>query len=221
MFWHDVQTFLLLRSVIFGVACFYIRRLVTCCGAGKHRKDLTGMQRDAVWLNSLSGVCFRFSEDELRRFHMAANGDLSILVSSVKKTIRWRETFHILTLQELEKWSHLVFWHGFDTTLRPCLVIRLGLACSSIAPRDRPCFGQAVGNFSTCFIWLSICSIVIFLVIVHHQLELGKMGMDFLLTLCDRPYFSIMRSIGPLLLDLTENIVSLSAIICLDVLIIY
>ncbi|XP_037436863.1 SEC14-like protein 1 [Triticum dicoccoides] len=86
----------------------------------------------------------RFSEDELRRFHMAANGDLSILVSSVKKTIRWRETFHILTLQELEKWSHLVFWHGFDTTLRPCLVIRLGVACSSIAPRDRPCFGQAV-----------------------------------------------------------------------------
>ncbi|KAK1642885.1 hypothetical protein QYE76_060690 [Lolium multiflorum] len=86
----------------------------------------------------------RFSEDELRRFHMAANGDFSRLLSSVKKTIRWRETFHILTLQELEKWSHLVFWHGFDTTLRPCLVIRLGLACSSIAPRDRPRFGQAV-----------------------------------------------------------------------------
>ncbi|KAI4986084.1 hypothetical protein ZWY2020_018714 [Hordeum vulgare] len=86
----------------------------------------------------------RFSEDELRRFHMAANGDFSSLVSSIKKTIHWRETFHILTLQELEKWSHLVFWHGFDTTLRPCLVIRLGLACSTIAPRDRPRFGQAV-----------------------------------------------------------------------------
>jgi len=86
----------------------------------------------------------RFSEDELRRFHIAANGDFSSLLSSVKKTIRWRETFHILTLQELEKWSHLVFWHGFDTMLRPCLVIRLGLACSSIALRDRPRFGQAV-----------------------------------------------------------------------------
>lgn len=86
----------------------------------------------------------RFSEDELRRFHIAANGDFSSLLSSVKKTIRWRETFHILTLQELENWSHLVFWHGFDTMLRPCLVIRLGLACSSIAPRDRPRFGQAV-----------------------------------------------------------------------------
>jgi hypothetical protein len=86
----------------------------------------------------------RFTEDELRRFYVAANGDFSSLLSLVKKTIRWRETFHILTLQELDKWSHLVFWHGFDTMLRPCLVIRLGLACSSIPPRDRPRFGQAV-----------------------------------------------------------------------------
>ncbi|XP_062212856.1 uncharacterized protein LOC133913660 [Phragmites australis] len=86
----------------------------------------------------------RFTEDELHRFYIAANGDFPCLLSSVKKTIRWRETFHILTLQELDKWSHLVFWHGFDTMLRPCLVIRLGLACSSIPPRDRPCFGQAV-----------------------------------------------------------------------------
>jgi hypothetical protein len=117
----------------------------------------------------LYGVCFRFSEDELRRFHMAANGDFSSLLSSVKKTIRWRETFHILTLQELEKWSHLVFWHGFDTTLRPCLVIRLGLACSSIAPRDRPRFGQAVGNFLNLFC-LPIYSTSNFLIIVH-QLE--------------------------------------------------
>ncbi|CAN6291317.1 unnamed protein product [Urochloa humidicola] len=86
----------------------------------------------------------RFTDDELRRFYVAANGDFSSLLSSIKKTIRWRESFHILTLQELDKWSHLVFWHGFDTMLRPCLVIRLGLACSSIPPRDRPRFGQAV-----------------------------------------------------------------------------
>uniref|UniRef100_A0A0E0D8U7 CRAL-TRIO domain-containing protein n=1 Tax=Oryza meridionalis TaxID=40149 RepID=A0A0E0D8U7_9ORYZ len=86
----------------------------------------------------------RFNEDELRRFYIAANGDFSSLLSSVKKTIRWRETFHILTLHELEKWSHLVFWHGFDTMLRPCLIVRLGLACSSLAPSDRPRFGQAV-----------------------------------------------------------------------------
>ena len=108
---------------------------------------------------SLDGY-FRFTEDELRRFYVAANGDFSSLLSSVKKTIRWRETFHILTLQELDKWSHLVFWHGFDTVLRPCLVIRLGLACSSIPPRDRPRFGQAVGNFSTCFTFtfIYVCS---------------------------------------------------------------
>ncbi|WVZ61074.1 hypothetical protein U9M48_011001 [Paspalum notatum var. saurae] len=86
----------------------------------------------------------RLTEDELRRFYVASNGDFSSLLSSVKKTIRWRETFHILTLQELDKWSHLVFWHGFDTMLRPCLIIRLGLACSSIPPRERPRFGQAV-----------------------------------------------------------------------------
>jgi hypothetical protein len=104
---------------------------------------------------SLDG-CFRFTEDELRRFYVAANGDFSSLLTSVKKTIRWRETFHILTLQELDKWSHLVFWHGFDTMLRPCLVIRLGLACSSIPPRDRPRFGQAVGNFPNC----SVCKFI-------------------------------------------------------------
>ncbi|KAG8098785.1 hypothetical protein GUJ93_ZPchr0013g37961 [Zizania palustris] len=86
----------------------------------------------------------RFSKDELHRFYIAANGDFSCLLSSVKKTIHWRETFHILTLHELEKWSHLVFWHGFDTMLRPCLVVRLGLACSSLPPCDRPRFGQAV-----------------------------------------------------------------------------
>ncbi|XP_062214144.1 uncharacterized protein LOC133915133 [Phragmites australis] len=86
----------------------------------------------------------RFTEDELHRFYVAANGDFSCLLSSVKKTIRWRETFHILTLQELDLWSHLVFWHGFDTMLRPCLVIHLGLACSSIPPCDIPRFGQAL-----------------------------------------------------------------------------
>lgn len=87
----------------------------------------------------------RINEDELRRFYGAANGDLSCLLSSLKKTIHWRDTFHILTLQELETWSHLVFWHGFDVLLRPCLVIRLGLACSNLVPHDRPRFAQAIG----------------------------------------------------------------------------
>ncbi|CAL9103819.1 unnamed protein product [Musa acuminata var. zebrina] len=86
----------------------------------------------------------RINEDELQRFYDAANGDLSCLLSSLKKTIRWRETYSILSLQELEKWSHLVFWHGFDVMLRPCLVIRLGLACSRLVPHERPRFTQAV-----------------------------------------------------------------------------
>ncbi|KAL0912024.1 hypothetical protein M5K25_017965 [Dendrobium thyrsiflorum] len=86
----------------------------------------------------------RFKEDELHRFYTAANGDLACLVSSLKKTIRWRESYNILSSQELEVWSHLVFWHGFDVMMRPCLVIRLGLACSTLAPHDRPRFAQAV-----------------------------------------------------------------------------
>ncbi|URE03040.1 CRAL/TRIO domain [Musa troglodytarum] len=86
----------------------------------------------------------RINEDELQRFYDAANGDLSCLLPSLKKTIRWRETYSILSLQDLEKWSHLVFWHGFDVMLRPCLVIRLGLACSRLVPHERPRFAQAV-----------------------------------------------------------------------------
>ncbi|PKA63251.1 hypothetical protein AXF42_Ash017719 [Apostasia shenzhenica] len=86
----------------------------------------------------------RFNENELHRFYTAANGDLACLTSSLKKTIRWRESYNILSSEELEVWSHLVFWHGFDVILRPSLVIRLGLACSSLAPHDRPRFAQAV-----------------------------------------------------------------------------
>lgn len=86
----------------------------------------------------------RFDKGELERFYSAANGDLSVLLSSLKKTIRWRETYHILSLEELERWSHLVFWHGCDVMLRPCLVIRFGFACSHLAPKDRPRFAQAI-----------------------------------------------------------------------------
>lgn len=86
----------------------------------------------------------RIDEDELHRFYTAANGDISCLLLSLKRTIRWRETYNILSSQELEMWSQLVFWHGFDVMLRPCLVIRLGLACSSLMSQDRPRFVQAV-----------------------------------------------------------------------------
>ncbi|XP_077216549.1 uncharacterized protein LOC143851107 [Tasmannia lanceolata] len=86
----------------------------------------------------------RISEDDLHRFYTAANGDFSCFFSSIKRTIRWRETYTILSVQELEMWSHLVFWHGCDLKLRPCLIIRLGLACSSLASHDRPRFSQAI-----------------------------------------------------------------------------
>ncbi|KAH9612463.1 hypothetical protein KSS87_022917, partial [Heliosperma pusillum] len=86
----------------------------------------------------------RFNETELRRFYAAANGDFSCLLSSVKKTIRWRETFNLLSREELKMWSKVVFWHGYDVRHRPCLIVRLGLACTILPNRDRPRFAQAV-----------------------------------------------------------------------------
>ncbi|KAH9325338.1 hypothetical protein KI387_005516, partial [Taxus chinensis] len=86
----------------------------------------------------------RINDDELERFNVAASGDFSLLMSLVKKTIRWRETYYFLTQQELASQSDLVFWHGCDIQLRPCLVIRLGLACSYLQPDERPRFSQAI-----------------------------------------------------------------------------
>lgn len=86
----------------------------------------------------------RIDENELRRYYTATKGDLSSLLSSLKRTIRWRETYYLLSPEELEKWSTLVFWHGYDVMHRPCLIIRLGLACSNLLPHDRPRFSQAV-----------------------------------------------------------------------------
>ncbi|XAR59008.1 hypothetical protein NMG60_11014620 [Bertholletia excelsa] len=86
----------------------------------------------------------RLDEDELYRFYISANGDFSCLLSSVKKTIRWRETYSILCGEELEMWSKLVFWHGYDASYRPCLVVRVGLACTSLSSHERPRFVQAI-----------------------------------------------------------------------------
>ncbi|KAE9461129.1 hypothetical protein C3L33_06933, partial [Rhododendron williamsianum] len=73
----------------------------------------------------------RINEDELHRFYIDANCDLPCLLSSVKKTILWRKTFYVLSGQELEMWSNMVFWHGVDVNCRPCLIIRLGLASAA------------------------------------------------------------------------------------------
>ncbi|RVW57041.1 hypothetical protein CK203_070498 [Vitis vinifera] len=86
----------------------------------------------------------RINEDELHRFYTAVNGDFSCLLLSIKKTIYWRKTYHILSAEELEMWSNMVFWHGFDMKHRPCLIVRLGLACFILPSHDRPRFAQAV-----------------------------------------------------------------------------
>ncbi|KAL6544168.1 hypothetical protein OROGR_010665 [Orobanche gracilis] len=86
------------------------------------------------------------NEEELQRFYVAANGNLSSLLSSVKRTIHWRETYRILSGEELESCSNMVFWHGSDVKHRPCLIIRLGLACTSLPSHDRPRFAQAVAE---------------------------------------------------------------------------
>ncbi|XP_024966836.1 uncharacterized protein LOC112506792 isoform X3 [Cynara cardunculus var. scolymus] len=85
----------------------------------------------------------RINEDELCKFHSAANGDFSCLLTLVKKAIHWRETYRILSEEELEMWSNMVFWHGFDVENRPCLVVRL-VACVSLPPSERPRFAQAI-----------------------------------------------------------------------------
>ncbi|XP_076907697.1 phosphatidylinositol/phosphatidylcholine transfer protein SFH9-like [Bidens hawaiensis] len=108
-------------------------------------------QASSNWLIDLyreldkQGLCLpeRINEDELRRFHTAANGDFSCLLVLVKKSIRWRETYRILSEEELEMWSNMVFWHGSDVNNRPCLIIRL-VACISLPPGDRPRFAQAI-----------------------------------------------------------------------------
>ncbi|PNY09224.1 sec14 cytosolic factor [Trifolium pratense] len=86
----------------------------------------------------------RINDDELHRFYAASNNDFSCFLTSIKKTIRWRECYKILSVEELEMWSNMVFWHGSDLLHRPCLIVRLGMACSSLASQDKPRFAQAI-----------------------------------------------------------------------------
>ncbi|XP_014494631.1 sec14 cytosolic factor [Vigna radiata var. radiata] len=86
----------------------------------------------------------RINDDELHRFYAASNNDFSCFLASIKKTIRWRESYRFFSGEELETWSNMVFWHGFDVLHRPCLVVRLGIACRSLASEDRLQFAQAI-----------------------------------------------------------------------------
>lgn len=119
---------------------------------GNEASQSVSSASSASWLHLLykdlekQGILLpeRIDEEELHQFFTAADGDFTRLLSSVKKTIRWRETYRILSGQELELWSNMVFWHGCDVQNRPCLIVRLGLACISLPSRERPCFAQAV-----------------------------------------------------------------------------
>lgn len=75
-----------------------------------------------------------------------SNGDFTSLLSSIKKTIHWRETYRLLSEEELETWSSLVFWHGYDRNQRPCLIVRLGLAFVNLPSHERPRFAQAIST---------------------------------------------------------------------------
>ncbi|TKY67333.1 Sec14 cytosolic factor [Spatholobus suberectus] len=86
----------------------------------------------------------RINDDELHRFYAASNNDFSCFLTSIKKTICWRESYRFLSGEELEMWSNMVFWHGSDLLHRPCLIVRLGIACSSLASEDRDQFAQAI-----------------------------------------------------------------------------
>ncbi|KAK7261457.1 hypothetical protein RIF29_27770 [Crotalaria pallida] len=86
----------------------------------------------------------RINDDELHKFYAASNNDFSCFLASIKKTIQWRKTYRILSEEELLMWSKMVFWHGSDVMNRPCLIVRLGLACNTLTSQDRPRFSQAV-----------------------------------------------------------------------------
>lgn len=86
----------------------------------------------------------RIGDDELERFLLAANNNVKQCAALVKKNVRWRETFYFFPPYELEKWSSLVFWHGYDTRMRPSLVVRVGSAYSILKANERPSFAQAI-----------------------------------------------------------------------------
>ncbi|KAK9061199.1 hypothetical protein SSX86_018379 [Deinandra increscens subsp. villosa] len=85
----------------------------------------------------------RMTEDELRRFYAVSDGDFALFLSSVEKTIRWRQTYGLFSPQELEAWANFVFWHGSDMMQRPCLIIRIGLA-ADLASNGQEQFVRAV-----------------------------------------------------------------------------
>lgn len=86
----------------------------------------------------------RIGDDELERFLIASNNNVKRCAVLVKRNVRWRETFYFFPPYELENWSPLVFWHGYDVQMRPSLVVRIGWAYSILKANERPRFAQAI-----------------------------------------------------------------------------
>ncbi|CAH9097523.1 unnamed protein product [Cuscuta europaea] len=86
----------------------------------------------------------RLDDDYIRRFYASTRGDFQRTMSLVKKTIQWRQSYTFLSTEELSAWSNVVFWHGYDSRKLPCLIIRLGLACSNLKSSERDFFGKVI-----------------------------------------------------------------------------
>ncbi|XP_021771085.1 uncharacterized protein LOC110735200 isoform X2 [Chenopodium quinoa] len=79
----------------------------------------------------------RITEDDLCRLYHVAKGNFSRFLSSVKRTINWRQNYRFMSVQELEEWSEMVFWHGYDIKRHPCLIVRVQAACSFMMSGER------------------------------------------------------------------------------------
>lgn len=90
--------------------------------------------------------CYSVADDEVKRFWLASKGDTAKFVTIMRKTLEWRQSFDFMPQFELHEWLPLVFWHRRDAHGRPILIIRLGLACTTSTPAQRPQFAQAVSK---------------------------------------------------------------------------
>ncbi|CAH9121343.1 unnamed protein product [Cuscuta epithymum] len=86
----------------------------------------------------------RIDDDYIRRFYASTRGDFQRTMSLVKKTIQWRQSYTFLSEEELSAWSNVIFWHGYDSRKLPCLIIRLGLACSNLKSTKRDFLGKVI-----------------------------------------------------------------------------
>ncbi|KAJ0729631.1 hypothetical protein HanLR1_Chr00c2294g0839701 [Helianthus annuus] len=111
--------------------------------------------------------------DELRRFYDVSDGDFSRFLSSVKKTILWRQKYHLYSPQELEAWVNMVFWHGSDVMQRPCLIIRVRLA-AALTSNGQAQFVRAVGMHFFLFNFFTFCYILFGTVELEGKMLNGK-----------------------------------------------